>query len=184
MPPLIILFSLALDGLMNDPRLRWAAARLPHVMPAIALALLALVVMSGRPWVAWARDNAPLLKADIRRTRLGLFLAKYTSSQAVIAVHAAGQIPYYSDRTTLDLLGLNDPVVAKGPVTGPFYPGHDKWNYAYSIGQLQPDLIADNWIKLAAFMRGRRDYRRLDNGIYVRTDSTLIYVESLSREYR
>jgi hypothetical protein len=99
-------------------------------------------------------------------------------------VHAAGQIPYYSGRTTIDLLGLNDPVIAKGPVSGPFYPGHDKWNYVYSIQQLQPDVIADNWIKLAAFMKGQAEYRRLDNGIYVRKGSTLVDAQSLAQEYR
>ena len=179
MPALIILFSLVIDHFLSNARLMPARKQ-----AAVALCLLALIVMSGRPWLAWARDNAPLLKADIRRTRLGLFIARNTAPEAVIAVHAAGQIPYYSGRATIDLLGLNDPVVAKGPVTGPFYPGHDKWNYEYSIAQLRPDLIADNWIKLAAFMKCRTEYRRLDNGIYVRLDSRLIDVQGLSAEYR
>ena len=143
-----------------------------------------LFIISGHPWLTWANDNAPLLQADIRRTRLGIFIARNTLPQATIAVHAAGQIPYYSERRTIDLLGLNDPVVAKGPVTGPFYPGHDKWNYEYSIAQLKPDLIADNWIKLADFMQDQNDYRHLDNGIYIRKDSTLLNVVGLSKEYR
>ena len=151
---------------------------------AISLALIALAVISGRPWVAWARDNAPLLQADIRRTRLGLFIARHTAPAAVIAVHAAGQIPYYSGRNTIDLLGLNDPIIAKGPVTGPFYPGHDKWNYEYSIIQLRPDLIADNWIKLGAFMKDKSEYLHLSNGIYIRRNSTLIDVAGISKEYR
>jgi hypothetical protein len=153
-------------------------------MIGLGFSLVALVVMTGRPWLAWWHDNAPLLQADIRRTREGLFLARYTAPEAVIAVHAAGQIPYYSGRTTIDLLGLNDPVVARGPVTGPFYPGHDKWNYDYSIRQLQPDLIADNWIRLAAYMKGETEYRRLGNGIYIRVDSTRINVTGLSQEFR
>jgi hypothetical protein len=184
MAPLIILFSLALDRVLSDPRLRLNERPRPRAAAAAALSLLTLLVISGRPWLAWSHDNAPLLQADIRRTREGLFLAKYTSSQAVIAVHAAGQIPYYSGRTTIDLLGLNDPIIAKGPVTGPFFPGHDKWNYQYSILQLRPDLIADNWIKLPAFMKDVSTYRRLDNGIYVRRDSTLIDMSGLSQEYR
>ena len=154
------------------------------VAAAIGLALISLSVMSGRPWMAWSSDNAPLLQADIRRTRLGLFIARNTAPQAVIAVHAAGQIPYYSGRTTIDLLGLNDSVIAKGPVTGPFYPGHDKWNYQYSIAQLRPDVIADNWIKLAAFMKTQPEYRKLPNGIYVRMDTTLVDMANLSKEYR
>jgi hypothetical protein len=184
MPALIILFSMALDRLLSDARSRMKATTGIQAAALGGLALLALVVMSGRPWRAWVRDNAPLLTADIRRTRQGLLLARYTAPEAVIAVHAAGQIPYYSGRTTIDLLGLNDPVIAKGPVTGPFYPGHDKWNYEYSIAQLRPDLIADNWIKLAAFMRDEREYVQLGNGLYIRRDSTLINVAGLSKEYR
>jgi hypothetical protein len=26
-----------------------------------------------------------------------------------------------------------------------FYPGHMKWDYAYSIGQLKPDVVAQLW---------------------------------------
>jgi hypothetical protein len=184
MPALIILFSLAVDRLLRDARLRLKDKPEAQAATAIGLALIALAVMSGRPWIAWAGHNAPLLQADIRRTKLGLFIARNTAPQAIIAAHAAGQIPYYSQRNTIDLLGLNDPVIAKGPVTGPFYPGHDKWNYNYSIMQLRPDLIADNWIKLGAFMKGKSEYTHLENGIYIRRDSTLIDVAGLSKEFR
>ncbi len=187
MPALIILFSLAADYVLSDviTARRPAIQSKPLIQTAISIgvAVSTLLVISGQPWVNWEIDNAPLLKADIRRVKLGLALAEYTSPQATIAVHAAGQIPYYSERRTIDLLGLNDPVIAKGPVTGPFYPGHDKWNYEYSILQLKPDLIADNWVKLGDFMRDQNEYQQLDNGIYVRKDSTLIDVEELSKNF-
>lgn len=184
MPALILLFSLSLDRVLSDARLGLVGKPPLQAAAAVALSVVAMFIITGRPWLAWSRNNAPLLQADIRRTREGLFLAKYTSPQALIAVHAAGQIPYYSGRTTIDLLGLNDPVIAKGPVTGPFYPGHDKWNYAYSISRLRPDLIADNWTRLAAFMKTQPDYRKLPNGIYVRKDSRLIDLAGLAQEYR
>ncbi len=186
MPALIILFSLVADRVISD----LVAARRPDIQtrPALqagiagSVAIAALLVISGTPWVNWVIDNAPLLKADVRRVKLGLAIAEFTSPQAVIAVHAAGQIPYYSGRKTIDLLGLNDPVIAKGPITGPFYPGHDKWNYDYSIMQLKPDLIADNWVKLGDYMRGKQEYQELDNGMYVRKDSTLLNVDALSKQ--
>jgi hypothetical protein len=187
MPALIILFSLVIDRILTD----LIAIRRPAIpsrpgiqaIISIGIALSALLVISGKPWINWEIDNAPLLKADIRRVKLGVTLAEFTDPQAIIAVHAAGQIPYYSERRTIDLLGLNDPVIAKGPVTGPFYPGHDKWNYDYSILQLKPDLIADNWVKLGDFMKGKTEYQQLDNGIYVRKDSTLIDVSGLSKNF-
>ncbi len=187
-PTLIIVFSLAAERVISDllTLRRPAIQSKPAAQSAVALgvAFAVLLVISGEPWINWTINNAPLLKADIRRVKLGLAIAAYTSPEATIAVHAAGQIPYYSDRRTIDLLGLNDPVIAKGPVTGPFYPGHDKWNYDYSILQLKPDLIADNWIRLGDFMKDNAEYRQLDNGIYIRKDSTLLNVDGLSKEYR
>ena len=188
MPALIILFSLVADHMISD--LISAQQPTAHSKPrvqaiiSIGVALAVLLVISGKPWIDWAIDNSPLLKADMRRVKLGLAIAEYTSPQAIIAVHAAGQIPYYSDRRTIDLLGLNDPVIAKGPVTGPFYPGHDKWNYDYSIMQLKPDLIADNWVKLGDFMKGKTEYQELDNGMYLRKDSTLVNVYGLVNDTR
>lgn len=158
MPALIIIFGLTLDCLITDVSAGRAqpCAPGPFKQAALswALGLATLIVISGQPWANWAVDNAPLLKADIRRVKVGLAIAANTATNATIAVHAAGQIPYFSGRTAIDLLGLNDAVVAKGPITGPFYPGHDKWNYDYSILQLKPDLVADNWTKLGDFMRG------------------------------
>jgi len=188
MPALIILFSLAVERIAADVMAarRPKAAQKLSTSSAISLciALGALLIISGEPWIKWTIGNAPLLRADFRRVRLGLFLAENTSPAVTIAVHAAGQIPYFSGRQTIDLLGLNDPIVAKGPASGPFYPGHDKWNYEYSIMQLKPDLIADNWDKLAGFMRDKSEYQRLQNGIYVRRDSQLIDIQALSQEYR
>lgn len=183
MPALIIVFGITIDYLTADIT---AARGLPsegrstrQALVSFGVAVAALMVISGQPWVNWAVDNAPLLKADIRRVKVGLAIAASTAPNATIAVHAAGQIPYYSGRTTIDLLGLNDPVVAKGPVTGPFYPGHDKWNYDYSILQMKPDLVADNWTKLGDFMRGVSEYQELDNGMYVRKDTTLVDIQGL-----
>jgi len=186
MPALIILFSWITSRILSDLTTAQPQSTLskPKVNPAIPLALIVLLIISGEPWFSYSIDNAPLLKADIRRVKLALHIAENTSPEAVIAVHAAGQIPYYSERATIDLLGLNDPIVAKGMGHGEFYPGHNKWDYDYSIEQLQPDLIADNFAPLAEFMRGNQQYSKLENGIYIRKDSTLVDSIGLSKEYR
>jgi arabinofuranosyltransferase len=186
MPALIILLSLMMSRILSDLRTARPQSILssPKVNPAIPLAMIVLFIISGEPWFNYTIDNAPLLKADIRRVKLGLYIAENTSPEAVIAVHAAGQVPYYSDRTTIDLLGLNDPAIAKGPGHGEFYPGHNKWNYEYSIGQLQPDLIADNFAPLGEYMRSNPQYQQLESDIYIRTDSTLINIDGLSENYR
>ncbi len=186
MPALIILFSWTTSRILTDLGTAQPQSELSNyrVNAAIPLALMFVLVISGEPWFNYAVENAPLLKADIRRVKLGLFIAENTSPEAVIAVHAAGQIPYYSERTTIDLLGLNDPVIAKGPGHGEFYPGHNKWNYEYGITELQPDLIADNFAPLAEFMRGNVQFTKLENDIYIRVDSPFINIEGISREYR
>ena len=186
MPALIILFSWMTSRILADLKTAQPQSTFsnPKVNPAIPLALIVVLIVSGEPWINHLIDNAPLLKADIRRVKLGLLIAESTSPEAVIAVHAAGQIPYFSNRRAIDLLGLNDPIVAKGNGNGEFYPGHNKWNYQYSITQLQPDLIADNFSPLADFMKGNKQYIKLDNGIYIRDDSNLIDIDLIGREYR
>jgi len=186
MPALIILFGWMTGRILTDLATALPQSALSHyrMNPAIPLALMFVLLISAEPWFSYAIDNAPLLKADVRRVKLGLFIGENTSPKAVIAVHAAGQIPYYSDRTTIDLLGLNDPETAKGPGHGEFYPGHNKWNYEHGITQLQPDLIADNFAPLAEFMRGNLQYTKLENEIYIRVDSPFINIEGISREYR
>ena len=186
MPALIILFSWMTSRILSDlitgqPQLTFST---PKVNPAIPLAIIILIIISGEAWFNYTIDNAPLLKADIRRVKLGLHIKNNTSPEAIIAVHAAGQIPYYSERATIDLLGLNDPIVAKGLGHGEFYPGHNKWDYDYSISQLQPDLVSDNFAPLAAFMQGNQQYTKLINGIYIRNDSLFVDANGLSKEYR
>lgn len=187
MPALFVLFSLASDGILSSiihPKEDAAESKWPTPdVLSLGLASMVLLLVSGIPWLNWARFNAPLLQSDIRRVRAGLAIANNTSPEAVIAVHAAGQIPYYSDRRTIDMLGLNDPVIAHGLRSTSFYPGHDKWNYEHSIARLQPDLIADNWIRLAEYMKRRQDYRKLPNGMYLRVDSKLVDENGLLRAF-
>ncbi len=186
MPALIVLFSMMTSRILSDLKTAQPQSVLsnPKMNPAIPLAFAVLLIISGEPWFNYAIDNAPLLKADIRRVKLGLHIAANTSPQAVIAVHAAGQIPYYSQRATIDLLGLNDPFIAKGRGRGEFYPGHNKWNYEYSIGQLQPDLIADNFDPFGSYIHQNDQYQKLDSDIYIRIDSSQVNIEGLSKDYR
>lgn len=75
-----------------------------------------------------------------------------TLPEAKIAVSWAGAPGYYSERYMIDLLGKSDRKIAHSePIRGlpagswneDFYPGHNKFDYAYSIGQLKPDIVVD-----------------------------------------
>lgn len=106
------------------------------------------------PVAKWTLRDKPVFTESVERYALiGLALKDVTTPQATIAVVTAGNLPYFSERFSIDLLGKNDPVIAKGPARinsslfepGNYRPGHNKWNYAYSIGELQPDVIAQTW---------------------------------------
>ncbi len=187
MPSVIVLCGLVIDYFLSallissDPESR-KKFYLSEIL-AIGLGLSILIIISGEPWFRWTIYNTPLLDADIWRTKLGIHIRNYTDEDITIAAHAAGQIPYYSNRRTIDLLGKSDSVVAKGLPASSFRPGHNKWNYEYSILTLKPDLIADEWGRLSEFLSDKPEYDRLDNGIYVRRDS-FVELDELAQDYQ
>lgn len=83
-----------------------------------------------------------------------LMLRKITTSNATLAVVRAGTIPYFSERPSVDLLGKNDRYIAHEPMRRSlfgwhrfieFRPGHMKYDYGYSIGQQEPDVVVQLW---------------------------------------
>lgn len=87
-------------------------------------------------------------KIDVKylegNVKLGRHLRQNFPEDSLIAVSAAGAIPFYSDRPTLDLYGLNDAHIARQPVRGRnAYPGHMKWDIDYVMSR-KPDLIVVN----------------------------------------
>jgi peptidoglycan/LPS O-acetylase OafA/YrhL len=110
-----------------------------------ALILTALVWLPAHllPLGQWAAQNAAQYKDEAKYTRLGLLIAATTPPDLRMAVAAAGATPYFSQRPTEDLLGKNDRHVAKLAPRGVFSPGHDKWDYEYSLGERKSDLIVE-----------------------------------------
>ena len=125
-----------------------------------------------------------MLSSDVWRAKRGLCLRRATSPDATIACHAAGNIPYYSDRRTIDLLGKSDRRIARTPPKRSFRPGHDRWDYEYGIALLKPDVVADEWGPLESFMSTRMqdEYKRLQCGMYVRLASDKVNRQFLERE--
>jgi hypothetical protein len=148
------------------------------------LSFSTVFLTNGQHWITWVKLNAPMLGYDTRRAKIGVLVNSGTDKNARIASHSAGQIPYYSKRYSIDLLGKNDAVIAKGKPSTSFYPGHNKWNYNYSIGQLKPDVIADEWGESPGWLEIHKDeYERLPNGIWIRKNSLLINKAKLSKIY-
>ena len=89
-----------------------------------------------------------------RNLQIAISLEKVTKPGASVAVVGAGTIPYLlPDRYAIDILGKADPYIAHQNVRTPMgipdipnmRPGHMKWDYAYTIGELKPDVIVSLW---------------------------------------
>lgn len=160
LPFFFVLFAGALDRLRAWAAGKIAGRPLPEWIAQGAFA--AAVVLSVLNFNAlidayslspfFLRGRPTYVIGNERNTTIGLFLQEITSAQATIAVTAAGATPYFADRYSIDLLGKSDLVIARGPMHIPddlamidFRPGHMKWDYARSIGELQPDVVVQLW---------------------------------------
>jgi len=111
--------------------------------------------------------------------REALLVRRITDPEATIAVNAAGSIPYFAQRRAIDLLGKNDRKIAREDAVVPqgwakwisFFPGHNKSDYGYSIGELKPDVIMD--LVPAAYVE--RDYTQITPSFMLRKDSKHIH---------
>jgi hypothetical protein len=88
------------------------------------------------------------------------------------------------DRQFIDLLGKSDRYIARLPMHTEYgwYAGHLKWDYAYSIGQLQPDVVIDVWLRQISIPPELTDYEAvetLDHVFYFRKGSAQVRWEML-----
>jgi hypothetical protein len=139
-----------------------------------------------------------LKNKDLMLTRTNLFVTESvetmrdtTETGASIGTVWAGVPAYYSHRTMLDLLGKNDTFIATSAPHGDFFPGHNKWDYDYSIGKLQPDVIFQTFDRGLEIDLHERiinwGYKKMcpitgtfgPRGYYYRTNSTQIKWASL-----
>lgn len=148
MPVFFILLGLAVsDAYTFARRRKWSWA------PAASIALLVISIVQvnllrGEPTPRGLLLIDPPLEAwgDSWATVDAYAIRAVTTEDASVAVVWAGSIPYFSRRPSIDLLGRCDARIARGPAhPGDFYPGHMKWDYAWSIGELKPDVIAQFW---------------------------------------
>lgn len=162
-PLFFVLLAVSLRGLVEHARARMAAvsALPPPLARGIgavawpALLLLAVASLNSlkgpRSLGEWLLVQRPMHAADNADfAEMGMRLRAMTAPEARVAVRAAGAVSYFADRRMVDLLGKVDRRIARGPMVGPppglarfvgFYPGHLKWDYAWSVGTLRPDVV-------------------------------------------
>lgn len=186
------LAGLALAGLKK--KLVWAAP-LANVLLAVwagvsLLSFNASLVSNG--FYRWTLIARPIFTESAQRyAGMGIVLGQITEPEAVIAVITAGNLPYFSERTSIDLLGKMDPVIARLPARidaslfrpGNYRPGHNKWDYAYSIGELQPDVVAQIWDgtseEAAPYLVNYEKYYIDEIPYYLRIDSPYVRWDTL-----
>ena len=114
---------------------------------ALAAAVLILGAMSlFRGSLDLAGPIAQERQALQERELLATWLSQNTPPDYTVAAFAVGAIGYYSDRDVLDLLGLNDVVIAHSDVPdfGTGLAGHEKYNVDYVLDEVRPEIIVTN----------------------------------------
>ena len=119
------------------------------------------------------------------KVEAAFLLEALTTPDATIAISGAGIVPYFADRTFIDVLGKNDKYIAHTPahadVLPEFVPGHMKWDYDYSIGELKPDVVFELWLRPQdAGKYIDADYETIwfpptQTNIWIRKDSPNVY---------
>jgi hypothetical protein len=130
----VLIFALyRKTGNKKHDQLRSAAAFVVSAGTLCMLLPYAFFMTAGMEPVRVQGQTSVAIARDFEKHGLNRF--------ALIAVHQSGCLPYFlSEYKFHDLLGLNNSTIARGPRRIGI-PGHRKWNYAYSLDEIRPDLI-------------------------------------------
>jgi hypothetical protein len=157
MPLFFIIFADALDGMRLYLGSVFSARK---IMAIWGIAIVFCFIQVNVPFGLKDVLKVSLINPHLN-TGFNMLMVEHASivrelinDNGSIAVTSAGCLPYFADRKIVDVLGKVDNVIAKKPMrtatagNNPytyFLPGHLKWDYAYSYGELKPDLIVHVW---------------------------------------
>jgi hypothetical protein len=114
------------------------ARRAPLAEAALAVCLVASLLFGFQTYLPSLLEPGRGREADTVVT--GVLVGRHTRPEARVAVFAAGAVPYFSERVTVDMLGKTDPRLAHLPARVPRAIGHAKFDAGLSLAQ-QPDLV-------------------------------------------
>ncbi|MBN1667170.1 MAG: hypothetical protein JW862_08770 [Anaerolineales bacterium] len=146
MPVLPVLLLAAAEGLANLLENRslpqkWAA----WIGVVTVFVLVWFSYQYTWPNVKFSPSNYAAQMRSWKET--GLWLAANTPRQTVIATDAAGLIPYYSERETIDMYGLTDLHIAhlQSDALGQGVVAHERYDPEYVLGRA-PDCLVSTWV--------------------------------------
>lgn len=122
--------------------LRRASFRRDLAWKAMALGLVVLLVPYLRRFEPGALALGGRNAGNVEGVRVAVALRDAgLPTDAVTAVYLAGVLPYLLPEYRFhDLLGKSDTRIAR-TLARPGPPGHNKWDYAYSLGHVRPALV-------------------------------------------
>ena len=115
---------------------------------ALLLATLLLATIAGAG-VTGRADAAALVSTNgfpFEATVTGELIRRHTSESATVAVVAAGAVPYFSRRTSIDLLGKTDARTARLAFRRGAQLGHGKFDIEAALNR-SPDLVVPHWVR-------------------------------------
>lgn len=161
--PIIVVFTFALvEG--TD----WILLKLRHSVSAkkkvlfftsfVAVCIIFLIIQFTHS----ANKRAVKERWEWNGKVIGLVLKQaFSEKQPLIAVTAAGCLPYWSELPAIDMLGLNDYYLPRNPPKdfGTGFLGHELGNGNYVL-QRKPDIIIFNTGTFKSSFRSGREMRR------------------------
>jgi hypothetical protein len=124
----------------NDPR-QDLSTRNRIVGTAAAVLVILISLCHTQPH--YLKPYRTFLSYYDGNSKLGRYLAEEADAETVIAVMAAGAIPYYAGLRSIDMLGLNEPYIARLPFPDIKKAGLHKWDLPYVLSK-QPTIIVVN----------------------------------------
>ncbi|MBI5303487.1 MAG: hypothetical protein HY868_15240 [Chloroflexi bacterium] len=146
--PLMPLFYLVLStGVVEIWRWivdKWGQLRSSWVAGLGITALILLIILAS----SWMGEYGIYIKsfdagkATLARETMGRWLKANVPPGTLIAVDAAGQVPYFSDLPAVDMFGINDLHIGRlaVPTLGTGTPGHEKFDLGYVLVR-QPQYV-------------------------------------------
>jgi len=202
MPLFYILMALMLNAIMEQIKMfRMDNSRTSlawkHFVRMIVIFLLLFQVHGGfRQKQLFVSDifsfTGLYINHDNRLAQLGMKIKSITTSDAIVAFFSAGNTPYFSERDGIDLFGCNDRVVSHQLVKinayNEFVPGHNKYDFSYSIGEFHPDVVQrfdESNKELTTIMQDRYEPLYIDGSlVHIRKESPNILWEELEANIR
>ncbi len=161
--PIVVVFAFALAEGAD-----WVRRRLRLPLPLKHKAILSAGAIVACTWFAILQFTLPANREAISERwewdgkAMGLLLKRaFSEQQPLIAVSAAGCLPYWSELPAVDMLGLNDHYLPRHPPDdfGKGNLGHELGDAAYVL-QRRPDLVIFHTGDWNASFRSGRDLQR------------------------